>query len=335
MTHLREVLILPLTCYYLDPPLELTQFVVLNRCPADVEWIFPMTQPAPSHQITSYAPSVADEAVLRLLATYHYLTVQQICRALYSPGSLTRVQMIVKRITQAGYAQRLFLPRRTQAGSAPSIYTLSRTGRLFLKRLGVPVTVRVRPSEERSHSYLYLDHTLAVNDVLIAAAQLAKEESRVTLAAQRHERDLKHTPVVVRTATGERLGVIPDAWLDLRVGGEQYCVVLELDRGTEEKKVWKRKVRGLAAYACGPYQAAFATDSITIAVLTVAGHERLHNLVRWTEEELTATNNQDLGVGFLFAALVPAVVPPRRLFLDGVWQMPYTTLPHALIETDG
>lgn len=293
-----------------------------------------MAHPVRHRRNVAFAPGLADEAVLRLLGTYHYLTAQQICRALYSPGSLTRVQTIVKRLRDAGYIQAIFLPRRSQTGSAPSVYTLSRRGRLFLQRLGVSVSLRVRPSEERLHSYLFLAHTLCVNDVLLAVHMLAKTDRRIVLAGMRHERDLKRAPVAVVTAAGERIAVVPDGWIDIRVQDWQYCFVLELDRGTEEQKAWKRKVRGLVAFASGPYQAAFNTDSLTIAVLTTAGEKRCVDLRRWTEEELSAIQHTHAAGFFAVASLVPATTSPQQLFLGRLWQTPFTPSLQALIELE-
>ncbi len=293
-----------------------------------------MTQPVRRPSMTPFAPGFADEAVLRLVATYHYLTAQQICRARYAPGSLTRVQTIVKRLRDAGYLQAIFLPRRTQAGSAPSVYTLTRKGRLYLQQQGVPVTIRVRPSEEQAHSYLFLAHTLCVNDVLLAAVQVTQQEQGIQLVRMHSDHELKHTPLSVTTRTGEHLGVIPDAWLDFRVGLWQHCIAVELDRGTEEKKAWIRKVQGLGAAATGPFQVAFDTDSLTIAVLTTVGQKRVSDLMRWTAEELAVGGQMHLAGYFCFSSLLPATTPPRQLFLERTWQVIGTDTHQALISSD-
>src|SRR5438105_917527 len=90
---------------------------------------------------------LADDVILSDLARYHYLTCRQVCRLRYSAGSLTYVQTRLKRLGAANYCQRLFLPRPSQFGSAPSVYTLSSKGLRYLRKSGRALNRRYRPSE--------------------------------------------------------------------------------------------------------------------------------------------------------------------------------------------
>lgn len=283
------------------------------------------------------APSIvpADDGILRALLRYHYLSNQQVCRLLYSKGSLTYVQAKMKRLTDVGLCQRLWLPRPAQHGSAPSVYTLGRKGLNRLKSLGVDVNWRYRPSEQREHSYLFLAHTLAVNDVLIAAELLCREQPRFAFGGMRHERDLKRQPVYVECGGGRHTAVVPDAWLDLRVDGSyQVCLVLELDRGTEEQKAWRRKVQGILAYANGPYQEFFETRSLTVAVITTSGDKRLLDLIRWTEGEMAAMHEERQGDLFVFTSLRPESAEPAEVFLAPRWYQPFGKRPVALLDLE-
>lgn len=282
---------------------------------------------------TALAPS--DDAILRDLLRFHYLASRQVCLLRYSPGSLTHVQTKLKRLTDERFCQRIWLPRPTPHGSAPSIYTLARKGLNYLREQGVDVPARYHPSEQREHAYLFLRHTLAVNDVLISAELFCRREPRFALAATLHERDLKRTPVRVEDETGASITVVPDGWLDLRIDGAfQVCLVLELDRGTEEQKAWRRKVRGLVAYANGPYQEAFQTKSLTIAVVTTSGPRRLLDLLRWTERELIDLKEQQQGDLFLFTDVVPEAIVPSTLFLSHVWYRPFAADAIALVDLE-
>ena len=51
-----------------------------------------------------------------------------------------------------------------------------------------------RPPEVREHAGLFYRHTLAVNDVLIAAELLARRQPAVELAATRHDVELQRAP---------------------------------------------------------------------------------------------------------------------------------------------
>ncbi|MGE0229245.1 MAG: replication-relaxation family protein [Dehalococcoidia bacterium] len=287
----------------------------------------------PSQPSTPLLPS--DEAVLRDLARYYFLSAQQVCGLHYSRGSLTYVQAKLKRLTDAGFCQRIWLPRPSARGSAPSIYTLGRKGLLHLHALGVEVATRARASEHREHSYLFLSHTLAVNDFLIAAELVTRTRQGLTLASMLHERDLKRVPVLVEAADGKRMRVMPDGWLDLRIDGSyQVCLALELDMGTEEQKAWRRKVRGLVAYANGPYQEAFGTRSLTVAVATTAGEKRLLDLVRWTERELAGLREEHQGDLFVFTSFYPATTSPGSLFFSKRWVSPFGEHLVALIAPE-
>jgi hypothetical protein len=279
-----------------------------------------------------YILSLADDAILRAIFCHHYLSAQQVCRLLYSRGSLTHVQSKLKRLTDSGHCQRLFLPRPSQHGSAPSVYTLARKGLNYLQNQGLDTTRRYHSVEEREHSYLFLAHTLAVNDFLISAALLCRRVPWIGLASVLHERELKRQPVFVSDSNGGKIGVIPDSWLDLQVQGSyQSCLALELDRGTVEQKQWRRKVRGLVGWAKGPYQEQFKTTSLTIAVVATPGEKRLQELVRWTQAELEAIGEKHAADLFRLTGGPPDSPVPEALFLSPCWVRPFDPQPVSLL----
>lgn len=281
----------------------------------------------------------ADDRVLRALNRYHYLTAKQLCQLLYKPGSLTYVQTKLKRLADAGYCQRLFLARASQYGSTPSVYTLARRGLNHLEEQGLAPARRFRPSEQTQRGYLFMSHTLAVNDFLIAAELLCQHIPQVTLQAMLHEQILKREPVYVQDQDGKKLPVIPDGWLDLRInlpagrhgGSYQVCLSIEVDRGTEEQKKWRRKVQGLLIWSRGPYQERFHTSSLTVAVVATTGSKRMGDLLRWTETELQQPGNQDADL-FRFTDLSPPEVKPEDLFLNPHWYRPFGAQAMPLLE---
>jgi hypothetical protein len=292
--------------------------------------------PAVSRLIPEQSPpkplSPARETILRDLSRYHYLTAQQVQRLHYASGSITYVQSMLKRLAEEEYCQRVWLPRASQFGSAPSVYRLARKGLNLLREQGLEVERRHRPSEHVAHSYLFLNHTLAVNDFLISAELVVGNLPGYGIARVVHEQELKRRPFYVEL-DGGRQAVIPDAWLDFRVRGTyQACLALELDMGTESQKRWRRKVRALLAFANGPYQEAFATRSLTVAVVATSGERRLADLLGWTEEELRAAGEEQNASLFLFVACSPADVLPSDLFFGRCWYEPYGQQPLALFE---
>jgi hypothetical protein len=275
----------------------------------------------------------ADLPILDALGRYYYLTAAQITRLLYAPGSQTYAQARLKRLTDRCALQCVFLPRPTRTGSAPLVYTLARAGLTMLSEWGRPVNRRYRPAEVRETSYLYLTHTLALNDVLIALALLSRRDARVVIAGLRHERELKLAPVRVTLRDGASAGVIPDAWVDLRLDRRfQECYAIELDRGTTEQKAWRRKVAALVAYADGPYQQAFGVASLTIAVVATAGDERRDELARWTASELRVLGCSDAARLFLFTGVAVAQTDPDVVFRAAVWRTPFDDRLEPLLD---
>jgi len=287
----------------------------------------------PVHSITA-RPILgpADLQLLLAFGRYFYLTATQLTRLFYAPTSHTYAQARLKRLADGGYLQRIFLPRPSRTGSAPLVYTLARRGLQALDAWGRPVARRYRPAEVRETSYLHLAHTLALNDLLIALECFCRRESRVTIAGWRHERELKLQPVGVQLSDGTRAGVIPDAWLDLRLAGRyQECYVVELDRGTTEQKAWRRKLAALVAYSDGPYQAAFGTPSLTIVVAT-PDERRCQQLLRWTEAELRAIQREDAANLVRLTGAQPGGEDPTDIFEAASWWTPFRAAPGPLLD---
>jgi hypothetical protein len=178
----------------------------------------------------------AHDAILHALHRYWFLTADQVCRLLYAPGSIKYVRELLKDLTDWGYTQRIGLPRSTPVGSVPRVYTLARKALNRLRAEGLPVAGRYRPSEAQ-RSQLFLAHSLAVADWTIAVELFAGSSPDVELHELRSQHFLKRDPVYVDDYDGRRVGVVPDAWVDLRIDGvTQQCFAVEVDRGTIEQR---------------------------------------------------------------------------------------------------
>ncbi len=286
----------------------------------------PLANSARTRQVSF---GLGDIRILEALSRYHILSAQQVCRLLYKLGSLTFVQTKLKHFTDLALCQRLFLPRTTRAGSAPSLYTLARKGLNYLKNQGVDVDHRYRPSEKREHGYLFLSHTLAINDVLIAAELVARRVPEIRVETMLHERTLKREPIYIQDGD-IKVPVIPDGWLDFRIGGtRQMCLAIEVDCGTEEKRQWRRKVRSLLAWTNGTYQERFGTPSLTITVIATPGRKRQMDLIRWTESELAARGQENCADIFRFTSVSADTIEPEEFFLSPCWLRPFDRLPEA------
>jgi Replication-relaxation len=106
----------------------------------------------------------------------------------------------VKQLTDNEYLFSLPIP--VTRGKSPLVYTLARKGLNYLKEHGFDVREYFRPSKEQEKSYLFLQHTLAINDVLIAASNLHNVAPDYSLRAFIHERVLKKTPYKISFMRG-------------------------------------------------------------------------------------------------------------------------------------
>lgn len=269
------------------------------------------------------------------LGRLHVLTADQVCRRFLSPGSKTYAQAIMKTLASTGYAVRGTMPKTAADGMnpngrAPSVYYLGTKGLRLLQREGRDLYTRTRRDEPPT-SELFLRHTLALNDVCIAAELLAEHTEGIELISLRHERELKRAPIVA-TVNGERIVVIPDGELVFQVKAKNETVtyedriLLEVDRGTEEQKHFRRKVRGLVA--------AYGAEPVQIAVICVPdknAQRRAADIKHWIELELADTRH--LANLFAITWHHPVDSPPYPYFFAPHFQRPFSDQSVALIET--
>jgi Replication-relaxation len=281
----------------------------------------------------------ADRSILLALGRFHYLTAAQASRLLYPNlnDNNRYMQRKLKRLVDNDYALRLRALPVPRYGQAPHVFTLARNGRIYLQNLGFSVEPYFRPSEERraAENSPFMIHRLAAIDVMIAAELLCAANPSITCPQMRSERELKHNAlrVQVPSAAGgdvRDVAVIPDAWFQLSYRNrDPYSFALELDRATEDQKVWRQKVAAYVVWATGPYMEAFETDNVTIAVVC-PDERRVDQLIYWTMRELTV-RSEDLAGLFLFTSASP-VASPERFFLDQVWFQADTGEAVALVD---
>src|SRR5512135_2837586 len=146
----------------------------------------------------------SDLAILSAVARLHYLTAAQVSRLVF-PGCHDEdryARRRLARLVDAGLLLRLkplALPHR---GAAPHVFTLAHAGRQLL---GLP-TGSLRPGEEQSkaRNLLFIEHTLATVDVVIAAELLCRS-SPVAMPRLRMERELKVNPARVELGACPRV----------------------------------------------------------------------------------------------------------------------------------
>ncbi len=181
--------------------------------------------------------------------------------------------------------------------------------------------------------WLFVEHTLELNDMLISALLVSRDAPSIRLHRFEHERSLKRHPYRATWQTSGQshtFTVIPDAFLDFYIqaanGVRRMPVLLEHDRGTEEQYYFRRRIRAyIMLLKTGSYQQMFHANAVTIAFTTFQSMQRLGQLRAWTRAELEQTGESpSLGALFRFAAFTRPL-HPRAVWLGPHWSSPYET----------
>lgn len=268
------------------------------------------------------------------LCHLHLASAEQLCRLHYAKGSLKAVKAKLRLLADHGYVQIDELP--TKRLRSPYHYLLDTKGIAYLKSLGMDVSSSFRSEKEIHTSFLFVQHTLEVNDIIISAALLKKVSQTHWLESFLHERELKTRPYTA-IWQGGKFSLIPDAFLVFLMvmpdgRKRRMAIVLEHDRGTEEQYYFRRRIRAyLILLKKEGYRQMFDVGSITIAFTTSAGVERLKKMREWTLQELEATGeSSNLGNAFYFTPL-EWPIDPRQLWLEPCWGTLYSHQPQPLL----
>lgn len=299
--------------------------------------VFPRTslsvQQPRAHTITR-----PHDRILQALGRFHYLTAKQLTRLLFTPGMTRDVQRWLSELTlmryvasEEGFSQ--------GAGRPPRIYWLDRAGREYVSALGLWVPDRYRRSERGQLKRLFYEHTLALNEALISLELLARPDTGLWLEELIHEQRLKREKLRVAWPDGQLRYAEPDTWVDLRVAraGQsplRFPLVIELDRGSEEQRQFREKIRTLLALIDGPYQEHFQTEYVTFAIIVAdpdRPEHRCDQLRAWTEAELRVLGRVADGELFFFTATPAASSPPDAMWLAPNWHVPFAPSPQPLL----
>jgi hypothetical protein len=299
-----------------------------------------------------------DENILKIIYRYYYMSVVQVVTSLdYSVNSLPTVRTRLLHLEKKGYLSAIYLPT-VRKGNFPKIFYLASGGLDVLRKQGFDVPHRYHATEQKEKQYLFLKHTLAVNDVLIAAHRVTTQFPQVSLYEFRHERELKRDPekftiTLYKEAENETTEAVewkqqdfyfvPDAFLDFHIEQEnktlRSAILVELDRATIERRRFQEKIRGLLTYIKSDrHVRRYKARNITVAFVTTGGQKRVERMREWTRTELAKTHDTwGYGYTFVFTALPHIIDPdtqkeleeldeidPIMLFISPVWEFPFT-----------
>jgi hypothetical protein len=274
-------------------------------------------------------------AILRVLALFDYLTAAQVTRLCYANGSFTYVTTQLKALVEAHLA----LTIGGRGTNLPLIYTLTGKGRRLASTVSEQQPTRFRPQEAREKQVnLYLmQHTLAVNDVLIGARLLAEGRPDIVLTRLYREPELRRR---IYVAVPQKICIEPDGgcqFLSTKMGQErpetwEDFFFIELYRTLPPvKERFKQKIQGYVTYDdIGLHEELFQTPVLSIAVLAQTS-QMATMLKRWTEEALQDMERPEEGDWFFFCSLDPATASPEELFLSPAWEQAFGTAKTPLL----
>ena len=307
------------------------------------------------------APGRPEGRILEAVALFEQLTAEQLSRHL--DYSFRYTQHRCKALTDAKYLQRLTLPKRTQSGSVPYVYTLARRGRKYLQDLGdgsPSVRKRYRPSEQQARL-----HTLATNEVLLHFIMATEEDPSLSLVRYITDYDFHNEPITVQLAdraSTATASLIPDLWVHLRQSTEEtysYYYCIEVNLTPVEQKRWRRKVSlylscekgikervGVDVFQVVTFIASpetvlrpgagrySATEQMARTKALKEAEKRKNDYLLWTERELKAQHRADDADLFFYTSLPLDELTPSELLFAEHFSQPYETEAISLIPME-
>jgi hypothetical protein len=298
------------------------------------------------------------EAILRAIYFYRFMASMDLACLLYSPKSITYVRAISSLLAggedfkNGQFLYRFRLPSFSSGGSV-KIFTLGSKGRDFLaNELGLPVDWYYRPSKTKYLSHSQVQHNLLLTRFLVAAHAWAAKQPDFKLSKTRICYELareaatvevnKETLPAGKQRKTEKLKVIPDGWVEFeRDDGKKYPILLEVDRGMEHSRKYKRHVRSRIEFIrSGGYKKMFQTDAVLIVYLTTGNRPEYREIRRkamcaWTSEVLADLHLENWSNIFRFASVVFDELYTTPLFDEDepLWYMPGSPTPVPLFAS--
>ncbi len=243
-----------------------------------------------------------DLLILRHVGEYRIMTREQIEQLLFQPDAgqdhPTKTSICRRRLRllyHNGYLERFPAPVRAGAWAWRPVYRLTAKGaRLISDSDSTPEPGYWGAGFDRDQrrtkvSLLFLEHTLRTNDVRIALTLAAQSEGyRIDKwlddAQLKAEHMREYVVLNVSQGRSQRVPVLPDAYVVLRIGDRRAHFFLELDQATMSNPRWRTRVLAYLAYVTsGKYEARYQTRSLRILTVTTTA-KRLANLRATTEK---------------------------------------------------
>jgi protein involved in plasmid replication-relaxation len=289
------------------------------------------------------------EEILKALHFHRYMPALDVAHLLYSPGSLTYVRGTLSSLAGGADfkpAQYLYrFPLNMSLGGPTRIFTLGSKGRDYLaNEVGLPVDWGYRPSKTRYLSYSQVQHNLLLTRLLVAAHAWAAKQPDFELVKTRICYELAKTAATLEVSREGKTEkkVIPDGWVEFeRNDGKKFPILLEVDRGMEYSRKFKRHVRSRIEFIrSGAYKKMFQTDAVLIAYITTGERPEYRETRRaamcaYTREVLSDLHMENWSSIFRITSIEYDQLFTTPLFDEpAVWYRPDSPTPVPLFTLD-
>lgn len=217
-----------------------------------------------------------------------------------------------------GFLARIPQPVILGEGRAPFVYALDSAGAdLVAAQLGVDRAEIGWQPKHNEVSSLFLEHSLAINDLRVAITLLARQQDWKLLkwiddTTFKTKAYKEKVPFWMRGARVTR--AYPDGYFHLQQGQNNAHFFLEIDRGTMSNTRWQAKVEAYLNFrAAGLSQKHYGTQNFRVLSITTS-ESRLKNLKRATED---AAGN----VFFWFTTADNVSIWCPELLLQPIWHV--------------
>ena len=185
------------------------------------------------------------------------------CQAMAVAGfrSVTRANARLLLLTKAGLLRRTFVG--TINSGRKAIYALSETGALLV---GVDYSSIKRSSHQLRLGDFYYEHQLKLNDIYIKLKYPQLPLPATLLLWRAFARPID-----------EGIALVPDAYFELRTAAAIQPCFLEVDLGTETRKIWQQKIDSYLSLATsGSFTRLFAHPQFRVLIITTTDTRAEH-----------------------------------------------------------
>lgn len=263
-----------------------------------------------------------DNELLTALAEYRLLTTSQIRKLFFR--SLHRTRKRLFKLWQHKLVDRLFRP--ISLGERPSdvIYALAPLGaRMLSRRKGFAEEAMPEARHVKKFSSLFLDHTLAVNDVRIALTLAIRHKSDWQFRDWREGKSIAEEVMFIDPMDGPaqiRLPLMADGSFCIRQGDRTQRCLVEVDLGTTTLRKIRRKLLGYSFFALKGIDQNRGGKSAFLVLWVASSRGRLRSLLSAAE---TIPSQRITSEIFRFTTLDNFVTETPEKPLGAIWYRPH------------